>query len=188
MVTLKRLAIAVCLGASLAATAAWAGPQVAFDTTEGRFVVELDEKKAPKTVENFLNYVKSGFYTKTTFHRVIEGFMIQGGGFTASMEQKKGNAPIPLESRNGLKNNVGTIAMARTNNPNSATSQFFINLKDNDFLNANNSNDGYAVFGKVISGMETVRKIARQPTTSKAGFDDVPVRAVIINSATIIKN
>ncbi len=186
MITLKQLATAIALSAVMAASA-FAGPQVAIDTSEGRIVVDLDEKKAPKTVENFLNYVKSGFYAKTTFHRVIPNFMIQGGGFTAQMDQKKTDKPIVLEAKNGLKNNRGTIAMARTNAPNSATSQFFINLKDNDFLNASSSNDGYAVFGKVVSGMDVVRKIARQPTTSKAGHDDVPVRPVIIESVTVLK-
>lgn len=118
---------------------------------------------------------------------MIPGFMIQGGGFTASMQQKKTHAPIPLEAKNGLKNNVGTVAMARTNDPNSATSQFFINVKDNDFLNASASNDGYAVFGHVISGMDTVRKIVRQPTTSKGFHDDVPVRPIEIKSVEILK-
>ncbi len=174
------IALAVCTGA-------YAGQKVALNTTEGRIVIELDEQKAPKTCANFLNYAKEGFYNNTIFHRVIPGFMIQGGGFTASMQQKKTHAPIPLEAKNGLKNNVGTVAMARTNDPNSATSQFFINVKDNDFLNASASNDGYAVFGHVVSGMDTVRKIVRQPTTSKGFHDDVPVRPIEIKSVEILK-
>lgn len=170
-----------------ACTAAFAGQKVAINTSEGRIVVELDEQKAPKTCANFIKYAQEGFYNNTIFHRVIPNFMIQGGGFTASMQQKKTHAPIPLEAKNGLKNNVGTIAMARTNDPNSATSQFFINVKDNDFLNASGTNDGYAVFGQVVSGMDTVRKIARKPTTSKGFYDDVPVRPIEIKSVELLK-
>ncbi len=183
----SRKLLASCIIALGACTAAFAGPKVAIDTTEGKIVVELDEKKAPKTCANFLNYVKSGFYKNTIFHRVIPNFMIQGGGFNSAMKQFKTNAPIPLEADNGLKNNVGTIAMARTNDPNSATSQFFINLKDNAFLNATAMNPGYAVFGQVVSGMDVVRKIARQPTTSKGYHDDVPVRPIVIKSVEIVK-
>ncbi|MCD8339894.1 MAG: peptidyl-prolyl cis-trans isomerase [Burkholderiales bacterium] len=186
MVTLKKYAGALVLGAVIA-TNAWALPQVAINTSEGTIVVDLDQKRAPKTVANFLKYVDSGFYNGTIFHRVIPGFMIQGGGFTPSMEQKKTNAPIGLEANNGLKNNVGTIAMARTDNPNSATSQFFINVKDNSALNATATNPGYAVFGKVVSGMDVVRKIERQPTTDKGFHSDVPVRPVIIKSITVLK-
>lgn len=172
-----------------AALAAQAAPQVKIETNMGAFTVELNEKAAPKTVANFLGYVKSGFYKNTLFHRVIPNFMIQGGGFTSGMDEKDTRAPIPIESRNGLSNARGTIAMARTNDPNSATSQFFINVKDNHFLNANASRDGYGytVFGKVIAGMNTVDAIARVKTHSVGYFDDVPIRDVVIKKMTIVK-
>lgn len=186
MIFTKKIIASAVIGLSLC-SGVYAGQKVAINTSEGRIVIELDEQKAPKTCANFLKYAKEGFYNNTIFHRVIPGFMIQGGGFTATMQQKKTLAPIPLEAKNGLKNNVGTIAMARTNDPNSATSQFFINVKDNDFLNASPTNDGYAVFGQVISGMDTVRKIVRQPTTSKGYHDDVPVRPIEIKSVELLK-
>ena len=172
-----------------AALAAQAAPQVKIETNMGDITVELNEKAAPKTVANFLAYVKSGFYKNTLFHRVIPNFMIQGGGFTSGMDEKDTRAPIPIESRNGLSNARGTIAMARTNDPNSATSQFFINVKDNHFLNASASRDGYGytVFGKVIAGMNTVDAIARVKTHSVGYFDDVPIRDVVIKKMTIIK-
>ena len=172
-----------------AALAAQAAPQVKIETNMGAFTVELNEKAAPKTVANFLAYVKSGFYKNTLFHRVIPNFMIQGGGFVSGMDEKDTRAPIPIESRNGLSNARGTIAMARTNDPNSATSQFFINVKDNHFLNANASRDGYGytVFGKVIDGMNTVDAIARVKTHSVGYFDDVPIRDVVIKKMTIVK-
>lgn len=172
-----------------AALAAQAAPQVKIETNMGDITVELNEKAAPKTVANFLAYVKSGFYKDTLFHRVIPNFMIQGGGFTSGMDEKDTRAPIPIESRNGLSNARGTIAMARTNDPNSATSQFFINVKDNHFLNANASRDGYGytVFGKVIAGMNTVDAIARVKTHSVGYFDDVPIRDVVIKKMTIVK-
>ena len=172
-----------------AALAAQAAPQVKIETHMGDITVELNEKAAPKTVANFLAYVKSGFYKNTLFHRVIPNFMIQGGGFTSGMDEKDTRAPIPIESRNGLSNARGTIAMARTNDPNSATSQFFINVKDNHFLNASASRDGYGytVFGKVIAGMNTVDAIARVKTHSVGYFDDVPIRDVVIKKMTIIK-
>ena len=172
-----------------AALAAQAAPQVKIETNMGDITVELNEKAAPKTVANFLAYVKSGFYKNTLFHRVIPNFMIQGGGFTSGMDEKDTRAPIPIESRNGLSNARGTIAMARTNDPNSATSQFFINVKDNHFLNANASRDGYGytVFGKVIAGMNTVDAIARVKTNSVGYFDDVPIRDVVIKKMTIVK-
>lgn len=172
-----------------AALAAQAAPQVKIETNMGDITVELNEKAAPKTVANFLAYVKSGFYKNTLFHRVIPNFMIQGGGFTSGMDEKDTRAPIPIESRNGLSNARGTIAMARTNDPNSATSQFFINVKDNHFLNANASRDGYGytVFGKVIAGMNTVDAIARVKTHSVGYFDDVPIRDVVIKKMTIVK-
>ncbi|HJI94442.1 peptidylprolyl isomerase [Parasutterella secunda] len=163
--------------------------QVKVDTNMGAFVIELNAKAAPKTVENFLAYVKSGFYKNTLFHRVIPNFMIQGGGFVMGMEEKDTRAPIALESRNGLSNVRGTIAMARTNDPNSATSQFFINVRDNRFLDANQAQDGngYAVFGKVVSGMSTVDAIARVKTHSVGYYDDVPIRDVVIKNMSVIK-
>lgn len=172
-----------------AALAAQAAPQVKIETNMGAFTVELNEKAAPKTVANFLGYVKSGFYKNTLFHRVIPNFMIQGGGFVSGMDEKDTRAPIPIESRNGLSNARGTIAMARTNDPNSATSQFFINVRDNHFLNASASRDGYGytVFGKVIAGMNTVDAIARVKTHSVGYFDDVPIRDVVIKKMTIVK-
>ena len=159
--------------------------KVKVSTSQGDIVVELDAAKAPKTVENFVQYVKAGHYNGTVFHRVIENFMIQGGGMTADLKEKPTRMPIPLESRNGLSNDRGTVAMARTNDPNSATAQFFINVKDNGFLNAAQSRDGngYAVFGKVVSGMEVVDKIRAVPT----GARDVPVQAVVINKASILE-
>lgn len=186
--SLLKVKLAVALTVAAASLSVMAGPQVAINTSEGRIVVDLNEKAAPITVANFLNYVKKGYYKDTIFHRVIPNFMIQGGGYTRGMTEKPGAAaPIKLEDKNGLKNTVGTIAMARTNNPNSATSQFFINLKDNDFLDGTSTKDGYAVFGKVIQGMDVVRKIARAPTTDKGFHENVPVRAITIRSVEIIK-
>jgi peptidyl-prolyl cis-trans isomerase A (cyclophilin A) len=179
---LPALAAAVIgLSASLAAQA----QKVRIATSMGDIVVELDAAKAPKTVDNFVQYVKAGHYDGTVFHRVIDNFMIQGGGMTADLKEKKTREPIPLESRNGLTNDRGTLAMARTPNPNSATAQFFINVKNNDFLNAARSPDGhgYAVFGKVISGMEVVDKIRAVPT----GPGDVPTTAVTIKKASLEK-
>ena len=171
----------VALGASFSAQA----QKVKLATTAGDIVVELDPAKAPKSVENFLQYVKAGHYNGTIFHRVIPNFMIQGGGMTPDRAEKTTRPPIPLESRNGLVNTRGTIAMARTSNPNSATAQFFINVKDNDFLNAAQSPDGngYAVFGKVISGMDVVDKIRAAPT----GPGDFPKDPVVIKQATVEK-
>ncbi len=163
--------------------------QVQFETNVGNFVVDVNEKAAPKTAANFLRYVNEGFYNNTIFHRVIANFMVQGGGFEAGMVQKETHAPIPLESKNGLTNKRGTIAMARTMDPNSATSQFFINLKNNHFLDANQSPDGngYAVFGQVVSGMDTIDKIAQVKTHSVGYHDDVPLRNVVIKKATVLK-
>ena len=164
-------------------------PVVELDTNMGAIVIELNEKKAPKTVENFLNYVKSGHYDGTIFHRIIDGFMIQGGGMDAEMNEKATNAPVENEADNGLKNDKGTIAMARTQDPHSATSQFFINVKDNDFLNHSGKNMqgwGYTVFGKVTSGMDVIEKMRGVPTGRFGMHADVPKEAVIINSATII--
>lgn len=164
-------------------------PHVALNTSHGRIVLELDAVKAPKTTANFLAYVKSGHYNGTIFHRVINNFMIQGGGFDANMNQKPTNAPIENEADNGLKNTTGTIAMARTNDPHSASAQFFINVKDNDFLNHTSKTAqgwGYAVFGKVSEGMDVVNAI-KAVATGRSGFhQDVPVKAVVIESAEVI--
>jgi len=164
-------------------------PVVELNTSMGAIVIELNEEKAPKTVENFLNYVKSGQYDGTIFHRIIDGFMIQGGGMDAEMNEKPTNAPIENEADNGLKNDKGTIAMARTQDPHSATSQFFINVKDNDFLNHSGKNMqgwGYTVFGKVTSGMDVIEKMRSVPTGRFGMHADVPKEPVVINSATIV--
>ena len=160
---------------------------VKIQTSMGDIIVELNEEKAPITVKNFLGYVESGFYDGTIFHRVIEGFMIQGGGFTEDLVQKRTNAPIKIESVNGLKNDRGTIAMARTDIPDSATSQFFINHVDNDGLNyAGSSNPGYAVFGKVLEGMDVVDKIASVDVTIRKSMQKVPVNTVKIISVKVV--
>jgi peptidyl-prolyl cis-trans isomerase A (cyclophilin A) len=164
-----------------------AAPRVLLATSLGDITVQLDPEKAPKSVANFLDYVKSGHYDGTVFHRVIESFMIQGGGFTPEMSQKPTRAPIPLESRNGLKNERGTIAMARTAVADSATSQFFINVVDNQRLDyPNPDGNGYAVFGKVVAGMDVVDKIRKVETGSKGGHQNVPVAPVVIRSAKIV--
>lgn len=187
--TRRAAVVALTMAAFVPAAFAAQATQVKVDTNMGAFVIELNAKAAPKTVENFLAYVKSGFYKNTLFHRVIPNFMIQGGGFVMGMEEKDTRAPIALESRNGLSNVRGTIAMARTNDPNSATSQFFINVRDNRFLDANQAQDGngYAVFGKVVSGMSTVDAIARVKTHSVGYYDDVPIRDVVIKNMSVIK-
>lgn len=156
---------------------------VILNTNKGDITLELDPNKAPITVENFLNYVDDGHYDGTIFHRVISNFMIQGGGFTPEGDQKPTDAPIVLESNNGLVNRIGTIAMARTNSPNSATSQFFINVSDNDFLDYSGGNPGYAVFGKVTSGMEVVNEIRMAETRNFNGHNDWPVEDIIILKA-----
>jgi len=164
-------------------------PRVALETSKGKIVLELDSEKAPKTVENFLTYVESGFYDGTVFHRVIPDFMIQGGGFTADLKQKPTRAPIENEADNGVKNERGTVAMARTNDPNSATAQFFINLVDNHFLDHTGKNIrgwGYAVFGRVVEGMEVVDAIAKVSTTQRGMLQDVPAEAVVIQKATVV--
>lgn len=163
--------------------------KVKLATSMGDIVIELNEEKAPVTTENFLGYVKDGFYDGMIFHRVIKDFMIQGGGFDGDMNQKKTRDPIVNEANNGLKNDKGTIAMARTNDPNSATAQFFINHQDNDFLNyAGAGNPGYAVFGKTVEGIDVVDKIAVVKTTVKMGMGDVPAEQVVIESATIVED
>ncbi len=185
LATLSRRTVATALCAALLPLAAWAdaAPQVKFQTSMGDFVVELNPEKAPKTVENFLQYVKAKHYDGTVFHRVINNFMVQGGGYSVSGSEKPTRPPIPLEAQNGLRNDVGTIAMARTMDPNSAAAQFYVNVKNNDFLNARGPADGYTVFGKVISGMDVIHKIKVVPT----GPGDVPTTPVIINSATQVK-
>ena len=160
---------------------------VLLSTSMGDIKVELYEKEAPETVKNFLSYVTDGFFDGTIFHRVIPGFMIQCGGFTPDMAQKGTKAQIKNEAANGLKNDNGTLAMARTNAVDSATSQFFINVKDNDFLNhQGQANFGYCVFGKVVEGLDIVQQIEGVATGRKGGHDDVPLEPVVINSATVV--
>ncbi len=180
-----RLVLATLASAAMVTALPALAQRVKLATSEGDIVVELDAAKAPRSVANFLEYVKAGHYNGTVFHRVISTFMIQGGGMTADLKEKPARAPIPLESRNGLTNQRGTIAMARTSDPNSATSQFFINVKDNDFLNQAQSRDGngYAVFGKVVDGMDVVDKIKATAT----GPGDVPVLPILIKKATLEK-
>lgn len=185
----RRAALVLASALAFASAAhAQAGPRVKLDTSAGDILIELDQAKAPKTVENFLQYVKDKHYDGTVFHRVIDGFMIQGGGFTPEMQQKPTRAPIALEAGNGLKNDRYTIAMARTGNPNSATSQFFINVKNNDSLNAPNPDGyGYTVFGRVVGGTEVVDKIRAVQTGNKGGMQNVPLDPIIIKSATLAK-
>jgi len=164
-------------------------PQVCLETSKGNIVIELDKSKAPKTVENFLSYTKAGFYEGTVFHRVIKGFMVQGGGLTEDMQQKTTNAPVTNEADNGLKNLRGTVAMARTQDPHSATAQFFINTVDNHFLDhtAKTANGwGYCVFGRVIQGMDVVDAIENQPTTYKGMYRDVPAAAITVKRAYVV--
>jgi len=162
-------------------------PRVKVQTSQGDFVLELQPEKAPKTVENFLRYVADKHYEGTVFHRVIDGFMVQGGGFTNNMAQKPTRSPIALEASNGLKNDRGTIAMARTGNPNSATSQFFINVANNDSLNAPQPDGyGYAVFGKVVSGMETIDKIRTVAVGNQGGYQNVPLTPITINAINLV--
>ncbi|GGE60366.1 peptidyl-prolyl cis-trans isomerase [Paenalcaligenes hominis] len=165
-------------------------PKVLLKTNKGDITLELDAEKAPKTTENFLNYVNNGFYNGTIFHRVINNFMVQGGGFEVGMKQKETQNPIENEANNGLKNEVYTVAMARTNDPHSATAQFFINVQNNDFLNHTNPTPngwGYAVFGKVVDGTDVVDTIKGVKTGSKGFHQDVPVEDVIIESATVLE-
>lgn len=157
--------------------------KVRFETSRGGFTAELDEAAAPITVENFMRYVDEGFFDGTVFHRVIPGFMIQGGGLTADLTQKRAHAPIENEAANGLKNKRGTLSMARTNDVNSATSQFFVNLADNDFLDHKPGSFGYAVFGRVTDGMEVIDAIAQVRTGRRRGHDDVPAEDIEIISA-----
>ena len=181
------VAFAFTLALGFAAPAS--AQKVKLATSAGDILIELDAAKAPKTVDNFLQYVNAGHYNGTVFHRVIPTFMIQGGGMTADMKEKTTRAPITLESKNGLSNVRGSVAMARTGDPNSATSQFFINVADNARLDAANARDGngYAVFGKVVSGMEVVEKIRVVPTGGKGPHDDVPNTPITINKITLEK-
>lgn len=186
------VALTFSAGLTTALAAEPAAPKVKFVTTEGDFVVEVYPDKAPKTVENFLQYVKDKHYDGTIFHRVINNFMVQGGGYDGAYAEKKTRAPVVHEGREALakggpKNVVGTLAMARTNDPNSATSQFFINVNNNDFLNPSTLAPGYTVFGKVTSGMDVVNKIKALPTGSGGPFpSDVPKTPVMIKSATLV--
>jgi cyclophilin family peptidyl-prolyl cis-trans isomerase len=168
-----------------------AAPSVLIETSQGNITVELYPEKAPKTVANFLKYVEDDFYSNTIFHRVINNFMIQGGGFEKDLTEKNTRATIVNESSNGLLNELGTIAMARTSDPDSATAQFFINLTNNQFLNYTSPDPeliGYCVFGKVTAGLDIVKKIGLMPTGSMRGFSDVPVKPVIIRSVKVIKD
>ncbi|GHU30967.1 peptidyl-prolyl cis-trans isomerase [Betaproteobacteria bacterium] len=169
----------------MASALVFAAPSVEMQTSQGKIVLELDAAKAPRTVENFLQYAKDGFYNGTIFHRVIDGFMIQGGGFTSNMKPKEPRAPIANESKNGLKNQRGTIAMARRPDPDSATAQFFINHKDNPGLDFP-LNGGYAVFGKVTQGIEVVDKIAKTPTGNRDSYQNVPVEPIVIQSVKVL--
>jgi peptidyl-prolyl cis-trans isomerase A (cyclophilin A) len=162
-------------------------PKVKLTTSSGPIVLELNRGMAPNTVDNFVKYVESGHYNGTVFHRVIDGFMIQGGGFTRDMQQKPTQAPIKIESSNGLKNDAYTVAMARTSDPNSATSQFFINVKDNGMLNySGEMNPGYTVFGKVVEGKETVDKIRKVATGNSGPHQNVPTTPVVIEKAECV--
>ncbi len=184
LATLKRLFLfsAAVVPMSVAA----ADPQVDVKTSMGTFRLELYPAKAPKTVENFLQYVKAGHYNGTIFHRVIDGFMIQGGGFDRAYKQKPTRPPVPIESKNGLKNDLGWVAMARTNDPNSATAQFFVNVNNNSFLNyPGQDGNGYTVFAKVVSGLDVVQKLGKAPTGPGGPFpSDVPRQPILIESIT----
>ncbi|MCA3218632.1 MAG: peptidyl-prolyl cis-trans isomerase [Burkholderiales bacterium] len=178
---------ALAQGKDTKAAPAGSSPRVQLVTSEGAITLELDPAKAPRTVANFLEYVRAGFYSGTVFHRVIDNFMIQGGGFTQDMQQKPTRAPIAAESTNGLKNVRGTIAMARTSDPNSATSQFFINVVDNPRLDHPSfDGTGYTVFGRVVEGMEIVDKIKAGPTGSTGGHQNVPLKPIVIRSAKVL--
>ena len=184
---LKRIALAACSVLLAGNLLAAENPRVLLTTSLGEIELELEAEKAPISVENFIAYVDSGFYDGTVFHRVIPGFMIQGGGFGEGLNQKPTKAPIKNEADNGLHNVRGTVAMARTQNVNSATSQFFINHKDNAFLDHSSRDFGYAVFGKVTRGMDVVDKIAQVPTGNRGMHQNVPTTAVTITAATLLK-
>jgi len=183
---LRAATAAVCVGLALVALPGAASAQtVKLSTSAGDIVLELDAQKAPKSVANFVQYVKAGHYSGTIFHRVIDGFMVQGGGFTPAMVEKPTRAPIPLEAGNGLSNVRGALAMARTGNPNSATAQFYINVVDNPRLDTYGG--GYAVFGKVVEGMDVVDRLKSVPTGLKNGMENVPVQAIVIKQATVLE-
>lgn len=185
MMNLKPIFFAIAISTSLMSLPSFAQPTVEIKTNKGMIVVELNSAKAPNTVENFIQYANEGFYTGTIFHRVISGFMIQGGGLDKNLTEKATRAPIKNEANNGLTNTLGTIAMARTNDPHSASSQFFINVANNTFLNHTEKSDrgwGYTVFGKVIKGMDVVDRISKLPTDG----GDVPIQAVVIESVTVL--
>jgi cyclophilin family peptidyl-prolyl cis-trans isomerase len=187
-VTAKSLLALILFSLSAIVTAAGM-PQVRMQTSMGDIIIELDQAKAPGTVANFLSYVNEGFYNGTIFHRVMDGFMIQGGGFTESLQQKPTKAPIQNEADNGLKNLRGTIAMARTNDPQSATAQFFVNVVDNNFLDFRSKTSqgwGYTVFGKVVEGMETVDKIRKITTHQEGMHGNMPNTPVVIQSVTVV--
>src|SRR5687768_5639743 len=184
---LKTVTFLCALLVSFAATAA--GPQVELNTSAGTIVIELDRDKAPQTVDNFLQYVKDGHYNGTIFHRVIPGFMVQGGGFTPDMREKPTRGQIKNEAGNGLRNVTGTVAMARTPNPHSASAQFFINVSDNAFLDfraPTADGYGYAVFGKVVKGMDVVNRIVQVPTATRPPYADVPQKPVVIERAQVL--
>jgi peptidyl-prolyl cis-trans isomerase A (cyclophilin A) len=182
------LSLATLVVAGTGYTAPAKGPIVELVTSKGNIRIQLEAKKAPVSTKNFLSYVKAGHYKGTIFHRVIPGFMVQGGGFTPGMQEKRTRAAIRNEAGNGLRNSRGTLAMARTSDPNSATSQFFINVANNRFLDRDQSQDGvgYAVFGRVIKGMDVVDKIVAAPTTTRGGHSDVPSTAIVIKSARVV--
>lgn len=182
------LAVGLLSGMSMAEETTPSNRYVAMDTTVGNIVIELNEEKAPVTVENFKSYVSEGYYDGLIFHRVIDGFMVQGGGFDADMNQKGTKAPIKIESNNGLKNERGSIAMARTMDPNSATSQFFINTQNNTFLDYPGQDGyGYTVFGKVVSGMDVVDQMEKVKTGNRGMHGDVPVESIIIESVKFVE-
>ena len=183
------LTLATSLSLTLALAAPALAQKVRLTTSQGEITIELDATKAPKTVANFVQYVKAGHYSATVFHRVIDGFMIQGGGMGSDMVEKPTRAPIALESKNGLSNVRGSVAMARTGVPDSATSQFFINLNDNLRLDAANSPDGngYAVFGKVVEGMDVVDRIKASAVGNKGGHQNVPLQPIVINKASLLE-
>ena len=186
ILVLGALVTLITAGASMAVAG---NPKVEMETSKGKMVIELFPEKAPETVKNFLNYVEAKFYDGTIFHRVIPKFMIQGGGFTSDMKKKTGGTPIKNEADNGLKNDRGTIAMARTGDPHSATAQFFINSVNNDFLNHKSKTQqgwGYVVFGKVISGMDVIDAISAVKTVTRGGYRDVPAETIQINSAKVL--
>ena len=184
-----KFVLALCAAMLVSGAALAQNARVELKTSRGPILLELYPDKAPKTVANFLQYVKGGHYDGTIFHRVIDGFMIQGGGFDKDMKEKPTRAPIQNEANNGLRNDTGTIAMARTPNPHSAGAQFFINLKNNDFLNHRDPTPrgyGYAVFGRVVQGMEVVNNIAKTRTGTVGGFENVPREPIVIQTATVL--